>query len=82
MFQLSRGEDCANNATQILDCLLNSLMIEHVDYAVELGLQSIPVVEGTKTAPVLYFFSVVHQCNNITHLMEKLFVDQVLPLIM
>lgn len=56
-------------------------MIEHIDYAVELGLQSIPVVEGTRTPPTLYFFSIVHQCNNITHLIEKQFNDMVLPLI-
>lgn len=78
---LSKPEERASNATQILDCLLNSLMIEHVDYAVELGLQSIPVVEASKNPPVLYFFTIVHQCNNITHLIEKQFTDLVLPLI-
>lgn len=56
-------------------------MIEHVDYAIELGLQSIPVVEASKNPPTLYFFTIVHQCNNITHLIEKQFLDLVLPLI-
>ncbi|KAJ3665408.1 hypothetical protein Zmor_000904 [Zophobas morio] len=78
---LSKSEDKASNATQILDRLLNSLMIEHVDYALELGLQAIPVVEGSKSPPTLYFFIVVHQSNNITHLLEKQFTDLAVPLI-
>jgi hypothetical protein len=78
---LSKPEDKASNATQILDRLLNSLLIEHVDYALELGLQAIPVVEGSKNPSTLYFFTVVHQSNNITHLLEKQFTDLVVPLI-
>lgn len=80
--KLSRPEERANNATQILDRLLNSLLIEHVDYAVELGLQAVPVIEGAKSPPTLYFFTVIHQSNNITHLLEKQFTDMVVPLIM
>lgn len=56
-------------------------MIEHVDYAVELGLQAIPVVEGARNPPSLYFFNVVHQSNNITHLLEKQFMDLVVPVV-
>lgn len=56
-------------------------MIGHVDYAIELGLQAIPVVEGAKNPPTLYFFSVVHQSNNITHLLEKQYMDLVVPLV-
>lgn len=56
-------------------------MIEHVDYAIESGLQAIPVVEGAKNPPTLYFFTVVHQSNNITHLLEKQFMDLVVPLV-
>ncbi|KAH1007040.1 hypothetical protein HUJ04_004322 [Dendroctonus ponderosae] len=78
---LSRPEDKSSNASKILTTLVNSLLIEHVDYAVELGLHAIPVVEGAKNPPVLYFFTIVHQCNNITHLVEKQFMDLVLPLI-
>lgn len=78
---LSKNNDRASNATQILDRLINSLLIEHVDYAVELGLQAVPVGEGSKNPPVLYFFSVVHQSNNITHLLEKQFMDLVVPLV-
>nr|XP_023030240.1 exocyst complex component 5 isoform X1 [Leptinotarsa decemlineata] len=78
---LSKPKEKESNATQILDRLINSLLIEHVDYAVELGLQAVPVVEGAKSPPVLYFFNVVHQSNNITHLMEKQFTDLVVPLV-
>lgn len=56
-------------------------MIEHVDYAIELGLQAIPVVEGAKNRPTFYFFTVVHQSNNITHLLEKQYMDLVVPLV-
>ncbi|XP_044265704.1 exocyst complex component 5 [Tribolium madens] len=79
---LSKPEDKASNASQILDRLLNSLLIEHVDYALELGLQAIPVVEGSKNPPTLYFFTVVHQSNNITHLLEKQITDLAVPLIL
>ncbi|CAG9813813.1 unnamed protein product [Phaedon cochleariae] len=76
---LSRPKDRASNAAQILDRLINSLLIEHVDYAVELGLQAIPV-EGSKSSPVLYFFKVIHLSNNILHLIEKQFTDLVVPM--
>ncbi|XP_060520245.1 exocyst complex component 5 [Cylas formicarius] len=78
---LSKPEEKAANAYQILDRLVNSLLIEHVDYAVEIGLQAIPVVEGPKSPPVLHFFKIVYQSNNITHLVEKQFIDLVVPLV-
>ncbi|XP_045471199.1 exocyst complex component 5 [Harmonia axyridis] len=78
---LSKSEDKANNASQILDKLMNSLLIEHVDYALELGLQSVPVVEGSRSPPTIYFFTVVYHANNIIHLVEKQFSDIVTPLI-
>lgn len=79
--QLSRSEEKPANAAQILDRLLNSLLSEHVDYAIELGLQAVPVVEGSKTPPTIYFFTIVHQCNNIIHLFEKQYMDSIEPLI-
>ncbi|KAL3287234.1 hypothetical protein HHI36_001711 [Cryptolaemus montrouzieri] len=78
---LSKPEERAENATQILDKLMNSLLIEHVDYALELGLQSVPVVEGPRNPPTIYFFTVVHHANNIIHLVEKQFADVVTPMI-
>ena len=38
-FQLSSSSDMASNAVQILDVLIQHLVTEHIDYAVELGLQ-------------------------------------------
>lgn len=78
---MSKHEEKAENASQILDKLLKYLLIEHVDYAIELGLQSIPVVEGPKTPPTFYFFTVIHQSNNIIHLLEKQYIDMVVPLV-
>lgn len=54
------------------------LMHEHVDYALELGLSAIPIVEN-KTAPQIYFFDVVQKSNTIVHLLEKLYSDSVIP---
>lgn len=78
---MSKPAEKAENATQILDKLLKYLLIEHVDYAIEVGLQSIPVVEGVKTQPTFYFFTVIHQSNNIIHLLEKQYTDIVVPLV-
>lgn len=63
-----------------MDILTQSLLKEHVDYALELGLQGIPIPEA-KNQPQIYFFDVVKSCNAIVHLYEKEFVDSLLPLI-
>ncbi|KAB0803903.1 hypothetical protein PPYR_00873 [Photinus pyralis] len=78
---LSRADERASNATQLLDCLLVALITEHVDYALEIGLHAIPVAEGPRTPPTIYFFSIVHQSNIIIHLFEKQFSDLVVPLV-
>jgi recyclin-1 len=77
---LSKKSDIAVNASQIYDILSQSLLKEHVDYALELGLQGIPIPEA-KNQPEIYFFAVVKSCNAIVHLYEKEFVDSLLPLI-
>ncbi|OXA59892.1 exocyst complex component 5 [Folsomia candida] len=77
---LSRRSDVPLNASQIFDILSQSLLKEHVDYALELGLQGIPIPEA-KNQPEIYFFAVVKSCNAIVHLYEKEFVDSLLPLI-
>ena len=38
-FQLSGSSDVAANALKILDVLIKYLVTEHIDYAIELGLQ-------------------------------------------
>ena len=38
-FQLSGTSDVASNAVKILDVLIKYLVSEHIDYAIEIGLQ-------------------------------------------
>lgn len=77
---LSRQSDMPGNALQIFEILLHYLMAEHLDYALELGLQSVPIPEN-KTHPQIYFFDVVRQCNAVIHLLEKQFIDSLVPLV-
>ncbi|PSN43859.1 Exocyst complex component 5 [Blattella germanica] len=77
---LSRQSDMPGNALQIFEILLHYLMAEHLDYALELGLQSVPIPEN-KTQPQIYFFDVVRQCNAVIHLLEKQFIDSLVPLV-
>lgn len=53
-------------------------MQEHVDYAIDLGLQAIPIAES-KVVPQIYFFEVVQKSNTIVHLLEKLYAASVIP---
>ncbi|RWS25108.1 exocyst complex component 5-like protein [Leptotrombidium deliense] len=77
---LSKQLDLPNNALFILDIQLHYLCIEHIDYALELGLMGIPPSEP-KSPPEIHFFDVVRQCNAICHLLEKQFVDSILPIV-
>jgi hypothetical protein len=77
---LSRQSDMPGNALQIFEILLHYLMAEHLDYALELGLQSVPIPEN-KTQPHISFFDVLRQCNAIVHLLEKQFIDSLVPLV-
>lgn len=77
---LSRESNIATNAVQIFDIILNYLCVEHIDYALEIGLQGIPVGEQ-KGPPDIFFFDIVGQCNTIMHLVEKHFTDNLVPLI-
>lgn len=78
---LSQSNDVPANASQIFEILLQYLISEHVDYALELGLQSVPIPES-RIQPEIHFFNVVHQCNAIVRLLEEQFNDSVLPLVM
>lgn len=53
-------------------------MHEHVDYAIDLGLHTIPLGEN-KNFPQIYFFDVVQKCNTIVVLLEKLYAASVFP---
>ncbi|KAF3427629.1 hypothetical protein E2986_08375 [Frieseomelitta varia] len=78
---LSKPDDIPINTIQILEILLQYLISEHVDYALELGLQSVPIPES-RTQPEIYFFNVVRQCNAIVRLLEEQFNDSVIPLVL
>ncbi|KOX77029.1 Exocyst complex component 5, partial [Melipona quadrifasciata] len=78
---LSKPDDIPINTIQILEILLQYLISEHVDYALELGLQSVPIPESRTTQPEIYFFNVVRQCNAIVRLLEEQFNDSVIPLV-
>ena len=77
---LSSKADAPVNAREVLSILISYLLHEHIDYALETGLQGIPLPE-CKTVPELYFFDVVGQANTIIHLFEKQFNDSLVPLV-
>lgn len=76
--QLSKEEDLPANMIRLVDILLRFLMHEHVDYAIDLGLQAIPIAES-KTVPQIYFFDVVKKSNTIVHLLDILYAASVIP---
>ena len=77
---LSKLDEIPVNALQILEILLQYLISEHVDYALELGLQSVPIPES-RTQPEIHFFNVIRQCNAIVRLLEEQFNDSLIPLV-
>ena len=77
---LSKPSDLAANAEEIWNLLVSYLIHNHVDYALELGLAGIPLPEA-KSSPEIYFFEVVSQTNTIIHLVDKLFTDSLVPLV-
>lgn len=77
---LSQPGEIPVNAVQILEILLQYLISDHVDYALELGLQSVPIPES-RTQPEIHFFNVVRQCNAIVRLLEEQFNDSLVPLV-
>ncbi|CAL1536919.1 unnamed protein product [Lymnaea stagnalis] len=78
---LSSSSQLASNAMKIFDVLIQYLVLEHIDYAVEIGLIGIPPAEP-KVEPEIYFFDVVSQANTLFHLFEKQFTDSFIPLVM
>jgi len=77
---LSKSTDLASNAVEIFNILVSYLLHNHVDYAIELGLTGIPLPE-TKNSPEFYFFDIVRQANTIIFLVDKLFADSLLTLV-
>ncbi|ESO10015.1 hypothetical protein HELRODRAFT_109389 [Helobdella robusta] len=77
---LSSKNDVSDNAAKIFEMLVQYLCVEYINYAVELGLNAIPLPEP-KTEPKYYFFNVVQQANSDFHLFEKLYNDSIHPLV-
>ncbi|XP_029454103.1 exocyst complex component 5 isoform X3 [Rhinatrema bivittatum] len=77
--KLSDPSDLPRNAFRIFTILVDYLCIEHIDYALEIGLAAIPSPDSKNAN--LYFLDVVHQANTIFHLFDKQFNDHLMPLI-
>lgn len=78
---MSKETELPANIVRLADILLRYLMHEHVDYAIDLGLQAIPIGES-KVVPQIYFFDVVQKCNTIVLLLEKLYTASVIPCVL
>ncbi|VVD01551.1 unnamed protein product [Leptidea sinapis] len=77
---LCTPNEVSSTAVALLETLIQYLVMEHVDYALDLGLQSIPIGEG-KTPPQIHFFDTVSQANKIIRLFGEHFHESVLPCI-
>uniref|UniRef100_A0A673C8R1 Exocyst complex component 5 n=1 Tax=Sphaeramia orbicularis TaxID=375764 RepID=A0A673C8R1_9TELE len=77
--RLSDPADLPKNAFSIFLLLVDHLCVEHIDYALEIGLSAIPSADAKNAN--LYFLDVVQQANSIFHLFDKQFNDQLMPLI-
>lgn len=75
---MSKDADTPTNIIKLADILLKYLLTEHCDYAVDLGIQSIPIAD-TKSQPQIYFFDIVQKTNTVIHLMEKTYNANILP---
>ncbi|MBN3293216.1 EXOC5 protein, partial [Polypterus senegalus] len=77
--RLSDPPDLPKNAFSIFLLLVDYLCVDHIDYALEIGLAAIPSADSKNAN--LYFLDVVQQANTIFHLFDKQFNDHLMPLI-
>uniref|UniRef100_A0A8C7D0G9 Exocyst complex component 5 n=1 Tax=Oncorhynchus kisutch TaxID=8019 RepID=A0A8C7D0G9_ONCKI len=77
--RLSDPSDLPKNAFSIFLLLVEHLCMDHIDYALEIGLSAIPSADAKNAN--LYFLDVVQQANTIFHLFDKQFNDHLMPLI-
>ncbi|XP_049319866.1 exocyst complex component 5 [Astyanax mexicanus] len=77
--KLSDPADLPKNAYSIFLLLVEHLCVDHIDYALEIGLSAIPSADAKNAN--LYFLDVVQQANTIFHLFDKQFNDHLMPLI-
>lgn len=78
LLQLSQENDLPKNATRLADILLQYLMRDHVDYAINLGLNAIPTTDS-KLFPQPNFLEIVQKTNTIVHLLEKIYSASIGP---
>ncbi|KAJ8723923.1 hypothetical protein PYW07_007903 [Mythimna separata] len=74
---LCTPNELSSTTVALLEVLIQHLLIEHVDYALDLGLQSIPIAES-KSPPQIYFFDIVKQANKIVRMFEEHYQESVL----
>ena len=77
--QLSPSNEAPQNSLKIFGLLIDSLMKQHLLYAVELALSQAPSADP-RTEPDLSLFEMVSEANTVWHLFEKQFNDELLPL--
>uniref|UniRef100_A0A2A4K627 Exocyst complex component 5 n=1 Tax=Heliothis virescens TaxID=7102 RepID=A0A2A4K627_HELVI len=75
-FQLCTANELSGTTVSLLEVVIQHLLVEHVDYALDLGLQSIPIAES-KSPPQIYFFDIVKQANKIVRMFEEHFQESV-----
>ncbi|XP_063895855.1 exocyst complex component 5 isoform X1 [Helicoverpa armigera] len=73
---LCTANELSGTTVALLEVVIQHLLVEHVDYALDLGLQSIPIVES-KSPPQIYFFDIVKQANKIVRMFEEHFQESV-----
>jgi len=76
---LSPASNVAENALKIFNTLIEYLMKEHLQYAINLALSQAPPSEP-KVEPDLSLYMMVQEANTVWHLFEKQFNDDLLPL--
>lgn len=79
---LSIPAELPGNIVKLNDILLRFLMHEHVNYALDLGYNIIPIADTGRNYPQLYFFDVVQKTNTITHLLDNQCNTSVVPCVM
>uniref|UniRef100_T1GN04 Exocyst complex component 5 n=1 Tax=Megaselia scalaris TaxID=36166 RepID=T1GN04_MEGSC len=77
---LSKEQDVPTNVVKIADILLTSLMTDYVTYGLMKGIELLPLGES-KAFTQTVFFEVVQKCSIIVHLLEKLYTNTIIPLV-
>lgn len=77
---LSKPQSLPASAACLLKIQLKNLAEQHLEYALDLALNALSPPEP-RNQPDLFYFEVVRQCNAVCHLMEKQFVESVLPVV-